>query len=80
MRHFGSTAGPLQRFIRAGVARQYPSVPIQQQILTPYQEEQAKAGQFYLGSANTQSWWATHKDNPGVYIPLIVLAVMWLKK
>ena len=84
MINYGSyTGGSLRRAIRSEVALQYPSVVQYRRILTPFQEEQAKAGQFHFGNPNanqSNSWWDAHKNNPGIYIPVIIGLVMWLKR
>lgn len=63
--------GSLRKTVEAQVARRYPS-PIQyQQILTPFQAEQAKAGRYYMGNPAP-----TGQSN--LWMPLIVVACVIL--
>ena len=75
------TGSSLRRAVRSEVASEYPSVVQYRRILTPFQEEQAKAGQFHLGSVPPSSgWWESHKDKPGIYIPIIIGLILYFKK
>ncbi len=73
MSSYGSLQGnTLRRAIRSEVALDYPSVVQYRRILTPFQEAQAKAGQFYFGSPLT--------SEAKTYIPLLILAALILKR
>ena len=69
---YGSETHGLRREERSLVAREYPSIKLYRRILTPYQQEKAKAGKFFLSGPN-----ALNKIKPGQIVLALILLRLW---